>query len=334
MLTNRNSFCAYSLYPAIIQSKQVIKNQQLTRTILKATTYVLFNIFPSRTKSLSGRPADRPQICSANICFGKSEILQLSKLLSLKITLWKLKIFWGGYAWFVILNFWSTFRFLLIHCTGALVLIKTQKFVQIIWEVFQIFSCYFGEEENHSESLKPNLLSPQHLRSKLSTATLHAVNISEGLSSESSWNSARTQWIISFVWFCRIRWFCLFRIVLFVWCSWSVGLCRSELNTLTDSAARSKVENLVTKLSYTWEMLPWWLAVRYRRCGEDYCLLLRTPKRVRVFVLQSQLNCRNMQERQVICKVSTKCPSKETETSVPANGKHLKSITTRSSPCA
>lgn len=199
---------------------------------------------------------------------------------------------------------------------------------------FQIFSCYFGEEEKHSESLKTKLLSPRHLRCKPSTATLYAVNISERFSSESSWTLARTQCIISFVWFCRICWFCLFRIVPFAWCSRSAGLCRSELNTLTDSAARSKVENPVTNLSYTWEMAPWWLAVSYRRCGEADCLLLRTPKRVGVFRLQNQLNCRNMQERQVIRKVSTKCRGKERETSVPANGKHLKSKTTRSSPCA
>ena len=81
-------------------------------------------------------------------------------------------------------------------------------------------------------------------------------------------------------------------------------------------------------------MVPWWLAVSYRRCREAYCLLLRTPKRVGVFRIQSYLNFRNMQERQVFRKVSTKCPSKETRTSVPANGKHLKSVTTCSSPCA
>jgi hypothetical protein len=41
--------------------------------------------------------------------------------------------------------------------------------------------------------------------------------------------------------------------VLFAWCSRSVGLFPSELNTLTDSAARSKAENLVTNPFYTWE---------------------------------------------------------------------------------
>lgn len=196
-----------------------------------------------------------------------------------------------------------------------------KKSTQTVWrQIYETHSTY--------------AVNCQQPRCMLSTATLHAVNISERLSSKSSWTLARTQWIISFVWFCRICWFCLLRIVLFAWCSWPVVLCRSELNTLTDSAARSKARNLLTNLSYTWEMVPLWLTVIYRRCAEAYCLLLRTPKRVRVFRLQSQLNCRNMQERRVIRKVPTKCPSKETETSVPANGKHLKSITTRSSPCA
>jgi len=178
------------------------------------------------------------------------------------------------------------------------------------WGSFQIFSCYFGEEEKNSESLKTKLLSPQHLCCKMSTPTLYAVNMSERFFSESSWNLALAQWIISFVWFSRICWFCLLRIVLFAWRSWPADPFRSELNTLTDSVARNKAENPVTNLSYNWEMAPWWLAVSYRRYGEAECLLLRTPKRVRVFRLQNQLNCRNMQECQVIRKVSTKCRNK------------------------
>jgi len=54
--------------------------------------------------------------------FGKSELLDLSKQLSLKITLYEVKIFSEGYTFLVILKFWSTmFVFIdsLHRCAGT-----------------------------------------------------------------------------------------------------------------------------------------------------------------------------------------------------------------------